>query len=113
MAEPLLCSTKIEQLQNLLGDNFTQIACLFIDKTKDYLSQINVAIDQGNTPQLAQLAHSLKGSSGNIGANKLMDCALGMENLVRENELQQLQHSYREMVEVFEYTRQAMQELID
>ena len=68
-------------------DEFLQIVELFIDKSTEDLSELEVAIDKGDMEQVAQYSHSIKGASGNLGFTEIYEAAEGVEMNAREMSL--------------------------
>ncbi|MDL1982254.1 MAG: response regulator [Deltaproteobacteria bacterium] len=63
---------------------FKHILIGFLKNNKESANKIRNAFDKKNMELLMQLAHSLKGSAGNIGADKLYKAAQELETAGRE-----------------------------
>jgi len=63
---------------------FKRILIRFLKNNKDTINKIRFAIYDRNSDLLAQMAHSLKGSAANIGANELRDTAHELETAARK-----------------------------
>jgi HPt (histidine-containing phosphotransfer) domain-containing protein len=63
---------------------FKHILIGFLKNNKESANKIRNAFDKKNMELLMQLAHSLKGSSGNIGADELYKAAQELETAGRE-----------------------------
>ncbi|MCD4841773.1 MAG: Hpt domain-containing protein, partial [Methanosarcinales archaeon] len=63
---------------------FKHILTGFLKNNKETANKIRNAFDGKDWESLVQLAHSLKGSAGNIGANKLYKAARELETVSRE-----------------------------
>jgi PAS domain S-box-containing protein len=72
---------------NIDKDVFKHILIGFLKNNKESANKIRNAFDKKNMELLVQLAHSLKGSSGNIGADKLYKAAQELETAGREGAL--------------------------
>ncbi len=64
---------------NIDHDTFKRILIGFLRNNKDTMNKIRTALDRKELESLRQLAHSLKGSAGNIGANTLQKSAQELE----------------------------------
>jgi signal transduction histidine kinase/DNA-binding response OmpR family regulator/HPt (histidine-containing phosphotransfer) domain-containing protein len=58
----------------------------FLKKNQDIYSQIMSALDQSDYETAAYISHSIKGVSGNIGANQIFDAAKKLENQIRKGD---------------------------
>jgi len=69
---------------NIDKDIFKGILIKFLESNKDTMSKIRSAVESKDWESLMQLAHSLKGSSANIGANELQEAAYELEKASRD-----------------------------
>lgn len=70
----------LDMLREVIGDDLKEILQSFIDIAPAALNDIHQAIAEENPAQLQLHAHTLKGSSANIGATQLPALALVLEN---------------------------------
>jgi len=72
-------------LKRVAGDTelYRNILCKFHDTQADSLKRIRDALASENRPLAVQLAHSLNGVSGNIGANKLQEKITTLESALK------------------------------
>jgi len=86
---PAINRTVIESLRELdepgSMDLITQLVTTFLTSADDNLEQLAAALAQGNARSLAQLAHSMKSSAANLGAETLSSCYRELEKCGREN----------------------------
>jgi signal transduction histidine kinase/CheY-like chemotaxis protein len=71
-ASPLETQT-VDMLQGMLGEQFSQAVEIFLQDTCRHLEGIQEAVSQGDLAVVLHLAHTLKGSSSNLGAWRLAD----------------------------------------
>ncbi len=69
----------VEELLSLTGDNDPELLLdligMFLDDAPAKLQKIEAAFEAGDLDSLAEVAHSLKGSAGNLGVTLLQyDC---------------------------------------
>ena len=99
----------IEELKELMEDGFTLLINTFIEDSNKRLVDLNLAIVEKNATEIRELAHGFKGSSANLGAEKLSEISHTLETMGRTNELsaaencfQQLEIEYQIILEYFE-----------
>ncbi len=75
-------------LQRLNGNwvAYKRILLSFRNKQAEAVTQLKQLIQQGQWDEAARLAHSLKGSGGNLGAKQLYETAAVMEQVCREGD---------------------------
>lgn len=54
-------------------DVLSQVLLLFLDEVPRRMARLNAACQEGNATELQRVAHSLKGSAGNVGARRVFD----------------------------------------
>ena len=70
-------------------DLLAEVAGLFLDFYPRQLKEIRTAIANGDARTLERTAHSLKGAAANFGATDVASCALRLEQMGRESQLQE------------------------
>lgn len=82
-SQPPLDAARLEKLRDLQKatgrDILTQIIDLYRDDTPRRLDSIRRALAEGSAGDAERLAHSIKGSSANIGARLVMELAAEIE----------------------------------
>ena len=68
-------------------DVLAEILQLFLDEVPKKLRALQDAVERADAPEAARVAHSLKGSSGNIGAGDMMDVCRRIDDLARTGDL--------------------------
>jgi HPt (histidine-containing phosphotransfer) domain-containing protein len=79
----ILDTDKISSLTSLLGDDFLAIIKVFIASIPDSLKQVRAANESNNTEELRKLLHSMKGSSGNVGASAFSQKCQELELVIK------------------------------
>lgn len=64
-----------------------QVLEMFLDTGSELLASLEKAISDGDGQEIMRLSHSLKGSSGNVGAKRLSEFALVIEKIAEEGDL--------------------------
>ncbi|MFH1138322.1 MAG: ATP-binding protein [Pseudomonadota bacterium] len=70
-----------------LGDDeelFLELVQIFVDDFPLKIKKLTEAIDGGDWPEIARLAHTIKGSAGAVGALALQNTALVLEKAAKE-----------------------------
>ncbi|MBC8178638.1 MAG: Hpt domain-containing protein [Desulfobacteraceae bacterium] len=86
----------IKELAENLGleeDEYLELLELFIDTGIVDVDKLRSAIEEGNTEEAANAAHSLKGASGSLGLMEIYDLAMKTEKEARNNSLDGLVES--------------------
>lgn len=90
-ADSALDPTVIDNLRQLTPpgepDVLSQVLRIFLDETPKKVRALLEALDAGDAAQVARLAHSLKGSTGNIGASALLDVCRRIEDRAKAGDL--------------------------
>lgn len=79
---PRLTGIEMQKGLKCMGGNkmlYGQLLLRFVDGQRHSLNKIRIALDMHNYDLASQLAHSLKGLAGNIGAMKLHSAAHSLE----------------------------------
>ncbi len=79
MSQPV-DTDNLEMLKEIIGDDLKDILKSFLEVAPGTLSDIKQAIESGDADGLRLHAHTLKGSSANIGATELPTLCLALEN---------------------------------
>lgn len=106
-SQGVLDEEQVAELRQIPGegsdDLFTDVARLFLRTCPELLGKMEEALAAGDAPSLARLAHTLKGSSSNLGALKLAAKSHQMEQLAIDGradlgaEFEELSGNYAEL----------------
>lgn len=109
MSQPL-DEKSLAHLKNVIGDSLAPILKTYLDITPALLDELEKAIRQSNAPDIKRHAHTLKGSSANIGAVDLPKVCLEMEYLGRDGDvkkaealLPKIKQAYSELEKALEH----------
>lgn len=84
MGEPRLPGFELNpQLEQLGPEAVRRVMDRYLNNIAELEAAIADAIAAGDGPALEESAHSLKGSSGAVGANRVMEICLEIEALAR------------------------------
>jgi len=99
---------------NIDKDIFKGILIKFLESNKDTINKIRSAFEGKDWESLMQLAHSLKGSSANIGANELQEAAYELEKASRDGDVKPPALFLIEKVEAaLKQVQESLQSLVD
>lgn len=82
-----------EQMGARLGlekEEFMELVDIFVTSAEEDIQKLNEALCIDDSKAVAEAAHSLKGSSGNLGFSAIADLASKIEQGARKNELTDL-----------------------
>ena len=104
----------LEDLQSLGGEDqpdfFTTVIQQFLDDQMQHRSSIEAAIVQGASLELRKAAHSLKGSSYNVGARILAECAMELEKVGVSGNLEAVEKLLPNFHKEFDRARRALEQ---
>ena len=81
----------VKELADNLGleeDEYLELFELFLETTESNLEKLRTGIDTGNTQEVVASSHSIKGSSANLGLEKISEVAKAVEEKARQNGLE-------------------------
>jgi HPt (histidine-containing phosphotransfer) domain-containing protein len=114
--DTLIDSEAIENLRALNpddGDAFLRdIVSIFLEDTPVRLGELRQALASGDAAKFTRAAHSIKGSSSNLGATRLRGFAEALENDSRNRGLADLEPRVSELDNVFRDTEAALRQLL-
>jgi HPt (histidine-containing phosphotransfer) domain-containing protein len=68
-------------------NEFLELLGLFVETGYSDLNKLQSAIEAGDTEEAARVAHSIKGTSANLGLTEIFEFAKRIEMNVRNNDL--------------------------
>jgi histidine phosphotransfer protein HptB len=78
----------LAELQDIMGSDFGKLVKSWQDDTRQRVAAMEAAIEAEDGVQLRQVAHSLKGSSSNLGARCVVDLCIEMEKLANLKDME-------------------------
>ncbi|HNW40561.1 MAG: Hpt domain-containing protein [Opitutaceae bacterium] len=91
---PIIDPSAIENLRELNpGDNdefLREVAVIYLEDTPERLAELEECLASGDVPRFTRAAHSIKGSSANMGAMVLREIAEKLEHQSKDTPLAQL-----------------------
>lgn len=80
----------LNMLKEVMEDGFCTLLETYIDDSKVRIEEIKTALSGSDADSVRRAAHSLKGSSGNLGATNMAALCLQVEEKGREGNLDDL-----------------------
>jgi CheY-like chemotaxis protein/HPt (histidine-containing phosphotransfer) domain-containing protein len=77
---PALDQTVVDDLREVMGDEFLSLIRVFLEDTPRTLERLQAAAAAGEIPPMVAAAHSLKSTSANLGALELSELARQIEH---------------------------------
>jgi CheY-like chemotaxis protein/HPt (histidine-containing phosphotransfer) domain-containing protein len=113
--EPILNLRVLENFRQLQisgePDLLHQLIDLYLADVPERLNVLRQALAQGDAARLAQTAHSLKGSSANIGAQRVARVCLELERCGKANDLSAAAEHLATLEQELERARQALSQM--
>jgi signal transduction histidine kinase/CheY-like chemotaxis protein len=78
-----------------------QLFEIYRSTAPDLLQNLNAAIQDGNCEEIRESAHSLKSSSGNIGARKIFELSAKLEDMGRDEKIDDAGEVFAEIEQLF------------
>ena len=98
----------LNTLAGIMGAAFNELIPAYIEAGDEFFNTMSQLISEGDISTAERLAHSLKSSSRNIGAEQLGDLAESMEADLRESKLQNFADIFKRAEEIYSHVRQAL-----
>ena len=105
---------KLAERLDLEIEDFKELFEIYMEATSSDLEVLKAGLKAGDLKRVHEIAHSIKGSSGNLGFNELYELARDIDDRARENSLNGLEDlvsnftvKYEKLVEDFEKSSEA------
>jgi len=105
---PMLNEETLDDLEAMIGPGVAQIIAAYLDNTPRLIAQLKSAAEVPDLSLLRELAHSLKSSSANLGADALSEAAKRIELGARQLTLERPAAAVAVVVAEYERVRPAL-----
>ncbi len=105
----LLNHHSLTELKSILGDDLYPITHLFAQQLPGDVDRLGALLASNDLAAARQVAHAIKGSSANLGAQELARLAGLVEQGVQRNAADEASSAMTHLHEVAQQTLQAMQ----
>ena len=82
--------TKYNEIRTLLGDEFEVLKEVYSRDTENRIADIASCLDKGDSGEIRQLAHAMKSSSANIGAEEVSVLAANIESYALDENISEI-----------------------
>ncbi len=113
MEEQAIDLVQFNKLKTLMKDDFNSFITSIAGKFEERLTLISHLLSDGKLNEINEAAHALKGLSGMVGANNVMENAIEVENLSKEHDFAKLSMQINELEEAITQALGVINELID
>lgn len=86
-ALPEVIDTRFLESMNAKRDFLKKMFAVFVSQEPKRIQDIQDALMAGDIERLRHLAHSLKGGAATIGAERVRECCLLLENATKANDM--------------------------
>ncbi|MEJ7747117.1 MAG: ATP-binding protein, partial [Luteimonas sp.] len=104
-AHIMINTATLDELEAVIGPGIGHIIATYLDNTPRLIAQLKTAAEVPDLPLLRELAHSLKSSSANLGAEALSEAAKRIELEARQETLERPAAAVAVVVAEFERVR--------
>lgn len=108
MSDPIDSET-IVMLKDVMGEDFQELIDTFLNDSRMRIPLLHEQLASGDIESLRQTAHSLKGSSGNLGATALSELCFQVEKQAKQQQteglntvLEQIESEFHRVVEALQ-----------
>jgi len=108
---PAIDPQRLELLKQTMGDFFKELAPGYTRDMKNKFEKIDQFLKANNSKELHILAHSIKGSSSNIGAMPLSNIAKKMEMQAKNKQIQALAVTIQQLKSEYSRVKQALENI--
>nr|WP_246722626.1 Hpt domain-containing protein [Aliikangiella sp. G2MR2-5] len=93
-----------------MGDDIDFLLETFAADSRVKIKELSVVIEEKNAEDIRRVAHSIKGSSKNVGAKALADLCETLEQQAREGKLEESNELLAQIVDMLELTLKSLSE---
>lgn len=101
----------IDQLKQLLGDEFSALVNAFEQDNRKHLKSIEQLIDNDEAEQVSRQVHSIKGASSNLGAIELASVCQQLEAQAKDGDLSNAKELLAQIHQEFEKAIKILREV--
>lgn len=98
----------LETMHRISGDGFAELATLFEEDMPQRIANLRSALQAGDYPQAARIAHMMSGCCASIGAMHLSDLCQSMESSAKSWQPEQWQAQLADVESAYEQIRSSL-----
>ncbi|MCU7940467.1 MAG: Hpt domain-containing protein [gamma proteobacterium symbiont of Bathyaustriella thionipta] len=100
----------LNELKEIMEDDFDELIAIFISDGQAQIEDLKKAIDASNSDDVRRIAHTLKGSSANLGVIDLSESCKILEYKAAEGVLEDANELLENIVSNFIETKNTLEE---
>ena len=110
--DELLDLSVIDELQQVMGDDYRQVIHSYLQHSSQLFTRMKHMASEGNAGEVMRSVHSFKSSSKNVGAIKLGDKALALEEQLRDKQEIDLNDAVQALLVEYDPVAKALEKML-
>ncbi|MBT8438331.1 MAG: response regulator [Gammaproteobacteria bacterium] len=110
--DELLDLSVIDELKQVMGDDYKNVIHSYLQHSSQLFTRMKHMASEGNAEEVRRSVHSFKSSSKNVGAIKLGDRALALEQQLRNKQEVDLNHSVQRLLVDYDQVAKALEKVL-
>ena len=102
----------LNELKEIMEDEFTELVTVFISDGIKQINDLRQAIAVSDDKLIRRIAHTIKGSSSNLGINGLSELSKTLEYKAADNQLNDAEDLLQKINDEYEAVKKTLEELI-
>lgn len=107
-SELLLDLKTINELKEMLEENFAELFIVFKDNSREHIDQLKTAHAENNIDDVFKYTHVLKGACGSLGLTGIYDFMVNLETCLRQDKNADVTSSMLELESLYSATLSAL-----
>jgi HPt (histidine-containing phosphotransfer) domain-containing protein len=99
----------LNELKEIMEDDFDELISIFISDGQVQIDNLKKAIDSSNVDDARRIAHTLKGSSANLGVLDLSETCKQLEHKAAEGSLENANELLEKIISFFNETKKILE----
>ena len=100
----------LNELKEIMEDDFDELLSVFISDGQSQIDNLRLAINSSNTADTRRSAHTLKGSSANLGLHSLSESCQLLEYKAAEDSLEGATELLQQIISNYEAVKKTLEE---
>ena len=102
----------LNELKEIMEDEFDELVTVFINDGIKQIENLKQAIEASEAENVRRIAHTLKGSSSNLGISGLSELSQTLEYKAADNQLDGADELLQNIIQEYETVKKTLEELI-
>jgi len=107
---PIINLDTLNELKQIMADDFDELISIFISDSQIQVDNLRHAINSGNIDDTRRIAHTLKGSSANLGLTILSESCRLLEHKAAESSLENADEILAQIISDYEAAKKTLEE---